>query len=72
MMLQWLQQYWGSIVILSVLALVVGAIAFCHFRAKKQGKSTCGCGCSHCAMKGACHPQAAANEQAEPQEKAGH
>ena len=57
-MLKWLQQYWGSIVIVAVLALIVGAVVFSRIRAKKQGKSSCGCGCSHCAMKGACHSQA--------------
>ena len=70
-MLKFLQQNWGTIVVVAVLAAIVCAIVVSRIRARKQGKSTCGCGCSHCAMKGACHPQAAANEQAEPQEKAG-
>ena len=56
-MLKWLQQYWGSIVILAVLTLIVGAIVYFHIRAKKQGKSSCGGGCSHCAMSGMCHPK---------------
>ena len=54
-MLQWIQQNWGSIVILAVLALIVGVIVFFHFRAKKRGKSSCCGGCSQCAMNGLCH-----------------
>ncbi len=32
-------------------------IAYRLVKAKKDGKSSCGCGCSHCAMKDACHAQ---------------
>ena len=55
-MLAWLQQNWGTIVVLVVLAAIVAAIVVCRVRARRQGKSTCGCGCEHCASRGACHP----------------
>lgn len=54
-MLAWLAENWGNIVILGVIALIVGLIVFFHIRAKRQGKSTCSCGCSQCAMQGICH-----------------
>lgn len=56
-MLAWFQQNWGNIVILAVIAWIVGAILFCHLRAKRKGKNTCGGGCSGCAMQGMCHSQ---------------
>ncbi|MBQ8358005.1 MAG: FeoB-associated Cys-rich membrane protein [Clostridia bacterium] len=58
-MLAWLQQNWGNIVILAVIALIVGAIVFNYIRAKKKGKNTggCGCGCGGCSMQGMCHSQ---------------
>lgn len=56
-MLVWLQNNWGNIVILSVIALIVGAIIFSYIRAKRKGKSTCSCGCGQCAMQGICHEQ---------------
>ncbi len=61
-MLVWLSQNWGNIVVLGLLALAVFAIVFSYVRKKKQGKSTCGCGCTQCAMQGICH---AKNEQSE-------
>ena len=56
-MLDWLGENWGNIVIIGVLSLIVVAVVVFRIRAKRAGKSTCGCGCSHCAMKGACHDQ---------------
>ncbi|MBR2465160.1 MAG: FeoB-associated Cys-rich membrane protein [Clostridia bacterium] len=61
-MLAWLQQNWGNVVILGVIALIVGAILFSYVRKKRQGKSTCLCGCSQCAMQGICHQQKKGNE----------
>ena len=54
-MLEWLSQNWGNIVIIGVVAAIVAAVVITRIRAKKQGKSTCGCGCSQCAMQGMCH-----------------
>lgn len=65
-MLAWLSANWGNIVILGVIALIVGAIVFSYIRAKRQGKSTCSCGCGQCAMQGICHRQ---KEQLKQQNK---
>lgn len=45
----------STIIVLFVLAVVVGLITFKLVRDKKNGKSSCGCGCSNCAMSGECH-----------------
>ena len=54
-MLAWLQQNWGSILVVAVVAVIFASVIVCRIRAKKQGKSTCGCGCEQCAMQGMCH-----------------
>lgn len=45
----------ATIVISIILAAVIALIIFNMYRKKKQGKSSCGCGCSNCAMSDACH-----------------
>lgn len=40
----------------SFAALLV-LIAYRLVKAKKSGKSSCGCGCSQCAMRDVCHAQ---------------
>ena len=62
-MMQWLQQNWGSLLVIAVLALIIGAIVFFHIRAKRKGKGSCGCGCDHCAMSGLCHAKKPAQKQ---------
>ncbi len=54
-MLQWLSQNWGSIVAYLVFLTAVGLIVRYLIRQKKQGKSSCGNNCAHCAMHGSCH-----------------
>lgn len=54
-MLSWIGANIGSILICLVLLAVVSLILRSLLRQKKQGKSSCGCGCAHCAMQGACH-----------------
>ena len=54
-MLSWLQEDLSTIVIGAVLLLVVIAIIRSMVRDKKQGKSSCGANCAHCAMGGTCH-----------------
>ena len=56
-MLAWLAENWGNIVILSVVALILGAVVISLVRAKRKGKSTCACGCGQCAMQGICRSQ---------------
>jgi len=44
------------LIALAFAALLV-FIAYRLIRAKKRGASSCGCGCSQCAMRDACHAQ---------------
>ena len=41
--------------LIAIAVAVVILIIRSLVRTKKQGKGTCSCGCSHCAMKGKCH-----------------
>ncbi len=54
-MLLWLQQNIGTILVCIVLLVVVGLIVKKIVDDKKQGRSSCGNNCSHCAMHGQCH-----------------
>ena len=54
-MFAWIAQNLGTILISAVLLVIVIAIVRYLIRQKKQGKSSCGAGCAHCAMHGQCH-----------------
>lgn len=54
-MVQWLTDNLGNILISLLLAAVVILAVHKIIKDKRQGKSSCGCNCSHCAMSGACH-----------------
>ncbi len=54
-MFDWLVNNLGTIVITLVLAVIVALIIIRMIKNKKDGKHSCGCGCSSCAMKDACH-----------------
>ena len=43
-----------SVGLLAVVALIVAKMA----RDRRAGKTSCGCGCSGCALQGQCHKQA--------------
>lgn len=51
----WLANNWGTLVAIGVVALLIAGAIFALVRDKKRGKCSCGCNCSACAMKGACH-----------------
>lgn len=53
-MMDWLVNNLGTIIVTLLLAAVVALIVVNHIRKKKQGKSTCGCGCADCPMKKKC------------------
>ena len=55
-MLPWLSEHLGTLLIGAVLLLIVGLIVWRLRKNKKSGKSSCGCGCSGCAMREHCHP----------------
>jgi hypothetical protein len=54
-MLAWLTENIGTIVVSLILIAVVSLIVVRLIKDKKQGKSSCGCGCENCAMHGKCH-----------------
>ena len=54
-MLQWIGANLGTILICLALLAIVTFIIVHLVRQKKQGKSSCGCNCAHCAMHGSCH-----------------
>ncbi|MBO5295377.1 MAG: FeoB-associated Cys-rich membrane protein [Clostridia bacterium] len=54
-MLNWLQNNIGTIAVCAVLVVLFGAVIVRMIKNKKAGKSSCGCGCSECAMHGQCH-----------------
>lgn len=45
----------GTIVTAAILIAVIALIIAGLVRDKRSGKSSCGCGCTGCAMKGQCH-----------------
>ncbi len=56
-MLNWITENLGTILITAGLAVIVALIIRSLIHQKKQGKSTCGNNCAHCAMHGQCHQQ---------------
>lgn len=54
-MLTFLKQNLGAIIVLIVLVGIISFITVMLIRAKKQGKTSCGCGCKNCALSGKCH-----------------
>jgi len=52
----WLAENVGTIAVGALLIVIFGAIVMKLIKNKKEGKSSCGCGCSDCAMRGQCHP----------------
>ena len=56
-MIHFILENLGTIIIAAVLLGVITLIVVSLIRKKKQGKSSCGCNCGHCAMSGSCHPK---------------
>ena len=54
-MIGWLSANIGTILITAALVLITAAIIYKTVKDKKKGRSSCGCGCEHCAMKDACN-----------------
>ena len=51
----WFTENLGTIIVSLVLIAIVALIVGKMIRDKKKGKSSCGCGCANCAMRGSCH-----------------
>lgn len=57
-MLAWIQTNLATLIVSLVILFFVASVIYSMIRAKKRGKSSCGCdGCSGCAMAGSCHPK---------------
>lgn len=54
-MFAWLSENIATVIICAVLIAIVAAIIVKLIKDKKQGKSSCGCGCADCPMGGSCH-----------------
>ena len=54
-MSDWLASNIGTIIVSLILVGIVAAIIVNIVKKKKAGRSSRGCGCENCAMKGACH-----------------
>ncbi|MGN0518922.1 MAG: FeoB-associated Cys-rich membrane protein [Acutalibacteraceae bacterium] len=55
-MLLWLKANLATIIISVILVITVALVIRKMIKDKRQGKSSCGCGCANCALKGQCHP----------------
>ena len=63
--MKWIIDNCVSLVVLAVVAAVVALIVIKMIRDKKQGKSSCSCGCGGCAMKDSCHAKKQRTESGE-------
>ena len=54
-MFRWISENLATIFICSALICIVAAIIFNMVKKKKNGESSCGCGCQGCSMEGLCH-----------------
>lgn len=52
---EWFVNNIGSILVLLLVTGGLTALIVYLAKQKKQGKSSCSCGCQNCAMKGCCH-----------------
>ena len=58
-MLTWIQANLATLIISMLLLAVVTAIILRLIRNKRQGKSSCGCGCEGCSQCGGCQSRRA-------------
>lgn len=54
-MLSWIAENIYTIIICIVLIAIVTSVTVNIIRNMRNGKTSCGCGCSGCPMKGSCH-----------------
>ena len=58
-----------TIIVISVVLLIASAIITKMIINKKQGKTSCSCGCGGCAMREMCHSSKSEDEKALPNEQ---
>ena len=54
-MMEWIREQIPTLVTGLVLLAVIAAAVAGLIRDRRKGKTSCGCGCAHCAMRGECH-----------------
>ena len=54
-MLAWLQNNYGTIIVLAVVIAVVALIIVKMVSDKRKGRTTCSHGCANCSMHDQCH-----------------
>lgn len=55
MVLAWIAANYPTILICTLLIVIVAAVIANMISDRKKGKSSCGCGCAVCPMRGSCH-----------------
>ncbi len=53
--MDFITQNLGTIIVLAVLLAVLALIVKKMVKNKREGKTSCGCGCEGCALKDKCH-----------------
>ena len=54
-MLEWLAANIGTIIVALIVIAVIAFVVARMVKDKKEGKSSCGANCAHCACRGDCH-----------------
>lgn len=60
--MKWLINNIGTICVTLILLIIILLIIKTLINDKKNGKSSCGCNCGHCAFAGLCHKNSTNNE----------
>ena len=66
-MLEWLSQYWGSLLIGAIVIGIVAVIVWRIVRNRRAGKTVCGGDCANCPGCCACHPAPEKKAKKKPQ-----
>ncbi len=56
-MFAWLSQNAATIIVGLIVALIVGLIVYKMIKDKKNGKTSCSCGCGGCPLSESCHKE---------------
>ena len=54
-MFEWLAANIGTIIVALIVIAVIAFVVARMVKDKKEGKSSCGANCAHCACRGDCH-----------------
>ena len=56
-MFEWIKNNLGSLLLLLVLIVCVSFLIAYFIKQKKQGKSSCSCGCKNCMLNSCCNKE---------------